>query len=292
MKKITKTLAKKLLPKRPDDSNKGTFGKVLNIAGSIYYQGAAYLASLTPLKIGAGLSTLASIEPVINNLASSSPCVTFLPLKDYQKKCISSEAFDDGLKTYIKNYNVISTGPGLSDHEQVKIFISKLIEFLSEENKPAIFDADALNCLSKIKPSKLPPNFLITPHPMELSRLIEIPLEEIQANREKYAKYTAEKLNCNVILKGHKTIICTKSLELYENTTGNSALAKAGSGDVLTGIISGLCSQKLPLEQAAILGVFIHGLCGDIASKDLTNYSVLSSDQIKYIPKALKYILT
>ena len=167
-----------------------------------------------------------------------------------------------------------------------------MTEYLAEQNKTTIFDADALNCLAKLKPQKLPQNLLITPHPMELSRLIDVPLSEIQSNREKYAKYTAEKLNCNVILKGHKTIVCTKSLELYENTTGNSALAKAGSGDVLTGIISGLCSQNMPLEHAAILGVFIHGLCGDIASKDLTNYCVLSSDQIKYIPEALKHILT
>lgn len=291
MKKITKTLAKSFLPERPNNSNKGSFGKVLNIAGSLYYQGAAYLSSLTPLKVGAGISTLASIEQVINNLVAASPCVTYLPLKDYQKKYISEDALDNELKHYINNYNVISVGPGLSDHEQVRIFISKLTEFLIEQNKPTIFDADALNCLSKIKPSKLPDNLLITPHPVELSRLIDIPVDEIQSNREKYAKYTAKKLNCHVILKGYKTIICTKTLELFENTTGNSALAKAGSGDVLTGIIAGLCSQKISIEKAAILGVFLHGLCGDLSSKELTNYCVLSTDQINYIPKAIKYIL-
>ena len=292
MKKITKTLVKKLIPKRPDHSNKSTFGKVLNIAGSIYYQGAAYFTSLTPLKIGAGISTLASIKQVINNIAISSPCITYLPLKDYQGKYLSSDALSDELKTYIENYNIISTGPGLSDNEEVRIFISKLTKYLSKQNKPIIYDADALNCLAKIKPQKLPQNFLITPHPMELSRLINIPIEEIQTNRKKYAKYTAEQLKCHVILKGYKTIICTKSLELFENTTGNSALSKAGSGDILTGIISGLCAQNISLEESAILGVFIHGLCGDFASKDLTNYCVLATDQIAYIPKVIKYILT
>lgn len=287
---ITTESAKNLLPQRPEQSNKGTFGKVLNIAGCIEYQGAAYLSSVAPLKTGAGLVTLATTEQVINNLAGNCPWVTFYPLRDYYKKCIASDAFCD-LKNIIDNYSVISVGSGLSNAPAISAFVDDLIKYLNTTQKRVIIDADAINVLAKSETKTLPENSVITPHPMELSRLIDTPLSEIQNNRIKYAKYTAEKFGCCVVLKGNKTVICTKELEVFVNTSGNSSLAKAGSGDVLTGIISGLAAQGLKIEDAAKLGVYLHGLCGELASNDLTNYSVLATDQIDYIPQAIKTIM-
>lgn len=287
---ITAQSVKALMPQRPQQSNKGTFGKVLNIAGSIEYQGAAYLSSVAPLKTGAGLVTLATIEPVINNLAGNCPWVTFYPLRDYYKKCIASDAFGDVLNI-IENYNVLSVGPGLSDTAATNAFVDDLIKYLNKNNKKTVIDADAINVLSKSELSSFPSDSVITPHPVELSRLINTPVKDIQNDRIKYAKLTAEKFGCCVVLKGNQTVVCTKDLEVFVNTSGNSALAKAGSGDVLTGIISGLMAQGVSVENAAKLGVYLHGLCGELASKDLTLYSVLATDQIDYIPQAIKKIL-
>ena len=287
---ITAQSVKALMPQRPQQSNKGTFGKVLNIAGSIEYQGAAYLSSVAPLKTGAGLVTLATIEPLINNLAGNCPWVTFYPLRDYYKKCIASDAFADVLNI-IENYNVLSVGPGLSDTAATNAFVDDLIKYLNKNNKKTVIDADAINVLSKSELSSFPSDSVITPHPVELSRLINTPVKDIQNDRIKYAKLTAEKFGCCVVLKGNQTVVCTKDLEVFVNTSGNSALAKAGSGDVLTGIISGLMAQGVSVENAAKLGVYLHGLCGELASKDLTLYSVLATDQIDYIPQAIKKIL-
>lgn len=287
---ITAQSVKALMPQRPQQSNKGTFGKVLNIAGSIEYQGAAYLSSVAPLKTGAGLVTLATIEPLINNLAGNCPWVTFYPLRDYYKKCIASDAFGDVLNI-IENYNVLSVGPGLSDTAATNAFVDDLIKYLNKNNKKTVIDADAINVLSKSELSSFPSDSVITPHPMELSRLINTPVKDIQNDRIKYAKLTAEKFGCCVVLKGNQTVVCTKELEVFVNTSGNSALAKAGSGDVLTGIISGLMAQGVSVENAAKLGVYLHGLCGELASQDLTLYSILATDQIDYIPQAIKKIL-
>lgn len=287
---ITIETAKNLLPKRPSQSNKGTFGKVLNIAGCLNYEGAACLSSVAPLKVGAGLVTLASIENVINNLAGNCPWVTFYPLRDNNKKCIASDAFND-LKDVILNYTVISVGSGLSASASISAFVDDLVRYLNKLDKKVVIDADAINVLAESEISKFPENSVITPHPMELSRLIKVPVDEIQNDRIKYARYTADKYGCCVVLKGNKTVVCTKELEVFVNTSGNSALAKAGSGDVLTGMISGFMAQGLSVKDASLLGVYLHGFSGELASDDLTLYSVLATDLIDYIPNALKKLL-
>lgn len=286
---LTKDFVKTLFPQRIEDSNKGTYGKVLNIAGSIYYQGAAYLSSLAPLKTGAGLVTLATTKQVVNNLASNTPWITFLPLDTYNEECIAQKAFEQ-VKDYIDSYSVVSIGPGLSTGSEVSGFVKEVIQYLTQTNKKSVIDADALNIIAESSIDRLPKNSIITPHPMELSRLIKVPVEEIQRDRINYTAETAQKFGCNVVLKGNKTVICTTDGPVYINTRGNSSLAKAGSGDVLTGIISGLIAQGTEVKEAALLGVYLHGLCGEIASKTLTQYCVLATDQIDCIPEAVKQI--
>lgn len=283
---IKKDVVRKIFPDRDDNSNKGSFAKVLNIAGSVNYSGAAFLSSVSALKTGAGFVSLACPNIIINRIAPSMPEVTYIPLETAKEGCISENNSTD----FIKNYDVISIGCGLSVNENTINFFKKLLSEITGEKK-LIIDADGINILAKLNDNFILKNAIITPHPMELSRLLKVDIKEILDNREKYARITAEKFECVTVLKGHNTII-TDVNNLFINTSGNSALAKAGSGDVLTGIIAGMLSQHLTLFEAAKVGVFLHGLAGEIASEDLTKYSVLASDVINYIPFAIQEILS
>ncbi|MDD3238105.1 MAG: NAD(P)H-hydrate dehydratase [Candidatus Gastranaerophilales bacterium] len=286
--------AKILLPKRKKDSNKGTFGKILNIAGSRCYQGAAYLSSISALRTGAGYVTLACPDCIVNNIASLAPELTFMPLSCKPDKTLSSISAQLVAEKALK-YDAVSLGCGLTQTNSTVRFLKKFLDYCSPLTK-LILDADGINCFAKLLASKdgenikLPEFTIMTPHPMELSRLLKVSVETIQKDRAKYAQEASEKFNCTIVLKGHKTIIADKD-SIYINHTGNSALAKAGTGDVLTGIISAFVVQNMYLADAARLGVYIHGLSGDILSNNLTEYSVLATDLIKAIPISLKNIL-
>ena len=282
---INKKQIQGLLPKRPDDSNKGTFGKILNIAGSRNYTGAAYLSSLAALKIGAGYVTLAcpkSISPII---ASMLPEVTFIPLEETEIGSINNNNSIDNLYTY----NVLSVGCGITTNDKTREFAFKIINELNR-NQKVIIDADGINILANHKGEIPLKNVIITPHPKELSRLLNVSVEEIITNREKYARITSQTYECITVLKGHNSIV-TNGEKIFINSSGSSALAKAGTGDVLTGVIAGLLAQKMRPFEAAILGTFLHGLAGDYAEDSLTKYSVLASDVIENIPNAINDIL-
>lgn len=262
------------LPQREQFSNKSTFGKVLNIAGSEYYTGAAYLSSVSALKVGCGYVALSSSPKVLNTIALRSSDIVFIPI--------------DELKKRIADFNVISIGCGLSTELSASIMFKSALETLSKQTSPVIIDADGLNLLSKMKEGvNLPENLIITPHPKEASRLLNVDVEKIVNKPMMYAKKLSKKYNSTTVLKLHSTVVCSKDLDIYINETGNSALAKAGSGDVLTGMISGLCAQGLDCFEAAKLGVYLHGKTGEIASGMLSEYSVLASDLLTYIPMAI-----
>lgn len=283
----------KFFPKRIQNSHKGTFGRILNISGSQNYSGAAILSSLSALKSGAGYVTLACPDVIVKSIASYSPDITFIPLKSTAIGSISKENTNSVIHR-IKDFDIISIGSGLTTNEETKSFI---LELLKNIEKPIVIDADALNIIASENIKNVPKNSIMTPHPKELSRLLNISVEEIQANREKFAIIGAEKYNTVMVLKGHETVV-TDGKNIYINKTGNSALAKAGSGDVLTGITAGIAAQmkkNMPenfLFYVATNSVFLHGMAGELASKDLTEYSVLASEQIKYIPQAIKKILS
>lgn len=274
-----------LLPVRPEDSNKGTFGKVLNIAGSRNLTGAAYLSSLAALKIGAGYVTLACPQSIIQIIATMLPEVTFLPLEETENGSISKT---NSIKD-LYQYNVISIGCGITTNKETKSFVFDILNGLNKTQK-VIIDADGINILANHKGEISLKNAIITPHPKELSRLLNVPLEEIVTNREKYARITSQTYECITVLKGHNSIVTNGEVILY-NKSGSSALAKAGTGDVLTGIIAGLLAQKMKPFEAAILGTFLHGLSGEYAQNDLTKYSVLATDVIKYLPNAINEII-
>ena len=264
-----------IMPTREENSNKGNFGKVLNFAGCNNYIGASYLSTVSVLKVGAGFVALASEKEVIRSVSTLLPESVYLSRKE-------------GLKS-IKQFSTILIGCGLGiKFSSVKIF-KEVMKKLQNEAMPVVIDADGLNILAKY-PIKLPHNAIITPHPLEAARLLGISLQDVLNNLENSAKELAEKYDCVAVLKTHRTIICDKE-NIFINQHGNSALAKAGSGDVLAGIIAGLLAQKKDAFESAKLVVYLHTRTGEIASEELSKYSVLASDLPKYLHLAIKEIL-
>ena len=266
------------LPERFEISNKASYGRVLNIAGSDYMPGAAYLSSVSALKIGCGYCFLCSTERVINAVAAQTQNVVFVPLKD--------------LENHLNNADVVELGCGLSQDEQAVEIFNRTILNVSKDI-PFIVDADGLNILSMNNNNFLKRGFknvIFTPHPKEASRLLECSLNDVLNNFEDSAIEISKKYNCVTVLKSHRTIVVSPDSKSYKNTTGNNSMAKAGSGDVLAGMISGLAAQGMDLFEAASSGVYLHGLCGDFAKEKLTEYSVMAEDLISYIPNAINYL--
>ena len=266
------------MPERVQNSHKGTFGRVLNVSGSDYMTGAAYLSSLSALTVGCGYVFLCTTERVIDAVAAQSQNIVFCPLSD--------------LENQVKAADVLLIGCGLSTSDAAIDIFKRAIN--SVGNIPVVIDADGLNILAQTGEKLLKQvqnDIVLTPHPKEASRLLGVEVETILSDMEYWAKEISKKYHCVTVLKSHNTVVCSKDLKIYVNNTGCSALAKAGSGDVLAGMISGLLAQKCDAFYAAKLGVYLHGLCGDLAKNDLTEYGVLASDQIRFIPYAIKTLL-
>ena len=265
------------MPKREQNSNKGTFGKVLNFCGSENYIGAAYLSAISSLKVGAGFSALATSQGVINSVASLLPEAVYLTREQGIEK--------------LEDFTVVLIGCGLGLKEDAKKLMEDLLLKISS-NVPILIDADGLNILATgfsldVLQDK---NLILTPHPLEASRLLGVSLKYVLAYPKDAAMAITRKYNCVTVLKLHRTIICDKDLNIHVNQNGNSALAKAGSGDVLAGVIVGLLAQRLNAFDACKLGVYLHSRAGEIASEELTEYSVMASDLPKYLHKAIKEI--
>lgn len=264
------------LPNRIEESNKSTYGRVLNICGSDYMPGAAYLSSVAALKMGCGYSVLCSTDRVIDSVAAKTSCVVFAPL--------------DKLEEQVELADVVVFGCGLSTGFIAVDLFKRFMEVVPSDKK-VIIDADGINILAKnydVFKEKGLTNLVLTPHPKEASRLLGVETESILSDTKAYAMRVAERYGCVAVLKTHSTAVCTADGRLYTNTTGNNSMAKAGSGDVLTGMIAGLISQGIGHYEASVLGVLLHGISGDIARDNLTEYSVMAEDLINYIPEAIK----
>ena len=199
--------------------------------------------------------------------------VVFVPIKDLKKQLCSA--------------NILSIGCGLSTSFQAKQLFKKALKYVGDI--PVVIDADGLNILAKTK-IKLPKQLILTPHPTEAARLLNTTTENILEDVQKAAIQISKKYNCVIVLKNHNTIV-SDGAQIYINNSGNSALAKAGSGDVLTGVIAGLLAQGLNLFDASKTGVYLHGLSGELASKKLTEYGVMASDLISFLPNAIDQII-
>lgn len=293
--RLSRAQVKSFLPKRPKNANKGTFGRVLIIAGSEKMAGAGVLCARAVLKTGAGLAALALPKSRQCTAAAALPETLTVPLAE-KDGVISLRALS-ALRKFIREFKpaLLLIGPGLS----AAPFI---IPFLKENTLPAVIDADALNALSgqkdfgRILDKRFP--VICTPHPGEMQRLLKKPVAQDEKTRVSYAKALSAATGGVSVLKGFHTVI-TDGKTVYVNPTGGPALAKAGSGDTLGGFIAGLWAQLGAAEgfdnttalKAAASGVYLHGLCGDLAAKKLTDRCVLASDAAEELPAAFKRVL-
>jgi len=280
-----------LLPHRKENSNKGTFGTLITVAGSLGMSGATILSTESSLRVGAGLSILATPKSLITALPARE--IIYKPLKETDKQSIHPGAIEE-LGDELKKASALVLGPGMSTHTQtiqfVQEFVTETLGHLAE--LPCVIDADALNAISTNTAclTSKRHKFVLTPHPKELSRLMKVSTEEIQADRINMCLKAAKQLGCVVILKGSFSVVGDPDGNLFINPTGNSSMAKAGAGDVLSGIVGGLLSQGLSPMDAAVAGAYIHGRAGELASDELGMSGVLAGDISDYIPDALMSI--
>lgn len=269
--KIDHALIKTIFKKRKESSHKGNFGHALLIAGSTNKMGAALLASKACLRSGVGLLS------VLIPKKERATVLSFLP-----------EVMLHFRETEIdfSQYDAIGIGPGLEKDENAQKLVFSV---LSQSKCLVVIDADALNILATNQKwlYKLPKNTILTPHPKEFDRLFGNHNSEEERRTKAISK--AEELSCTIVLKGHKTFI-TNGTTSYENTTGNSGLAKGGSGDALTGILTAFLAQNYSTESTSILGVYLHGLAADITLETQSNESMLITDVIENMGKAFKHI--
>lgn len=267
------------LPARPADSHKGTFGRVLVIGGQLHMIGAPILAGAAALRSGSGLVQVAMPEPVLAIALSRFPELIGLPLGE---KFIARE-----LDAAVMMAQTVVIGPGLGTSTAAQARVKQVIR----QKRCVVVDADALNILSAGK--KWPTTFkaygVLTPHPGEMQRLmgmLKIHAEIDTDTRRLDAAVKVARLTGQVIvLKGHRTIV-TDGERAYINQTGDSSLAKAGTGDVLSGVIASLIGQRMGLLAAAVMGVWLHGRAGEIAGQVLTPRSVVARDVIESLPAA------
>ncbi|MFH1618696.1 MAG: NAD(P)H-hydrate dehydratase [bacterium] len=297
--RITPKFLRPFLSKRPADSHKGDFGRIIIAAGSRGMAGAAILSAKAALKSGAGLVTVAIVESQQPVVAAAVPEALTLALAESAGGTVSPQAVGDMLdwkRTHA--CDLLLVGPGLGATAGIFDFVSGLLNGL---RVPSVVDADALNAIAgsgrlrEVFPREVP--CILTPHPGEMSRLLSRFIDVEKMSREEAVTRLSFETGKVAVLKGHGTLV-TDAVSLYVNATGGPALAKGGTGDILSGLIAGFWVQcgkqdgfslKTALESSC-MGVYVHGLCGDLASRELTEKSVLAGELLDCLPKALRKI--
>lgn len=273
---------KERLIKREDESNKGTYGKLLCVCGSRNMQGAAVLCTNAAVKSGAGIVVSAFPDKAYAAIAPKITEALMLPLKDDKAGYVTFDAEDNILKT-IKMCSAAAVGCGMGNSESTKRIVTSIIK---SAKCPLIIDADGINAVSSniniLKSAKVP--VILTPHPGEMARLTGKSVREIQNNRIETAREFAVNNNVTVILKGNNSVIAFENGTVFINPTGNAGMAKGGSGDVLTGIIGAFLAQGINAHDAAVCAVYIHGLCGDETAKKYSKTGMTPSMMINHLP--------
>lgn len=271
---------KSVFPKRNKNDNKGTYGKQLNICGSYKMFGAAVICTKSALRSGAGLVKLALPDSAYKLAAAHLVESVFLPVKENEYGTFSGSAFEE-LSNDISGSDSIVIGCGMGCNEDTRLLN---LNVLKNAKSPVIIDADGINCLnmsiSIFKDIKVP--VVLTPHPGEMARLISKTVAEVQCDRISIAKRFAKENHVIFVLKGANTVV-TDGDEVFVNTTGNPAMAMGGSGDMLSGMIGAFVAQGIEPFKAAIAGVYIHGLCGDITKKRLSQRGMTVFDMIEQL---------
>jgi NAD(P)H-hydrate epimerase len=275
-----------LLPRRRPDSHKGDFGHVLIVAGSSGKGGAARMTALAALEAGCGLVTVAVPRSLVNRLVAGAMEVMTEALDETADGTLAASALPR-LMELVQGKRVVAIGPGLTTHPETKKLVRALVRRI---RVPLVIDADGLNAFAGEagRLSGARRALLLTPHPGEMARLVGLTTAEVQADRVRLARDLARRRRCHVVLKGHLTLVAAPGGRVSVNPTGNPGMAKGGSGDLLTGILAGLIAQGLEPGDAARLGVYLHGLAGDLAAGRRGEMAVLARDILSGIPGALR----
>lgn len=276
------------LPKRKADTHKGTYGRVLILAGSVGMTGAACLAARAALRGGAGLVTLGIPKSLNTIVASKLTCVMTRPLPETREQSLSLKAGQE-IAEMSQNAQVVALGPGLSQNPDTKRLVLWLLENLDGH---LLLDADGINAVAG-EPgalNRVKAQVILTPHPGEMDRLMGFDRTGSSRTSSRRLKavteFAKEYPHATLVLKGHKSLVVHKD-KLYENTTGNPGMASAGTGDVLTGMIAGLWAQGWASAfEASALGVYLHGLAGDLARDVTGEYSLMATDVLDALPGA------
>jgi NAD(P)H-hydrate epimerase len=279
-----------IMATRQRDSHKGDYGHLMVIAGSPGKAGAAVMAAGGALRAGAGLVSVAApnaLVPIIQSQLVEAMCV---PSAESIEGTLGIGSVDELLKA-ADSMSAVAVGPGLSTHFETVQVVRELIPRLTS---PLVIDADGLNALAGytdiLKRAKAP--IILTPHPGEMGRLLSKPAAEVQKDRIGAASGFARKFNVTLVLKGAATVVAVPDGRVFINSSGNPGMATGGTGDVLTGMIGGLLAQGLTAGQAACLGVYLHGLAGDLAATEKGEASLIAGDLLEKIPEAMKTVTT
>ena len=267
------------IPTRVQESHKGSYGHLLAVAGSRRYRGAASLTAEGALRTGAGIVTLASVEPVLAAVTARLPECCLLPCQESEEGGIRAEEADN-LSRALEKATVLLMGPGLGNTADTRALVRRLV---GEARGTVVLDADALNAAAALLAAgeampRPAGSLILTPHPGEMSRLTGLTAAEIAADPAGIAARYAERWECTLVLKGHRTLIAAPDGRMWQNTTGNAGLSRGGSGDVLAGMVSGLSACGLPAPEAAACAVWLHGAAADRTADRLGQYGMLPHD--------------
>ena len=276
-----------LLAPRARDANKGSYGHVLVVGGSVGKAGAAAMAGFSALRAGAGLATVATAKSALVTVASFHPELMTVALKETAAGTISSRNLQSGvMDELVEGKTVLAIGPGISRQRDTAEFVRKVVQRYAMS---MVLDADGLNAFEG-KASKLKGgarSTVITPHPGEMARLTGKTIANIQANRLQVAREFARKHEVIIVLKGHRTLVAAPDDTVWINPTGNPGMATGGTGDILTGMIAGLIAQHPDqILKATALAVYLHGLAGDLAAAVVGENSLVATDLVHFLPKA------
>ena len=274
------------LPQRGRDTHKGDYGKALFIAGSSSYFGAPYFSALSFLKAGGGLSYLAAPRSICPFLANKGSEIVFLPQKETSSGSIALENKEELLE-FSERVDMVVIGPGISLNEETQELVRELAQRIE---KPLLIDGDGITAIAvdreRVRGRKA--ITILTPHPGEMSRISKRDVSDIKKNRVDILQRTTEELNTIIVLKGAHSLVGYPDGRVFINLSGNSGMATAGSGDVLTGTIAAMFGLGLSLKDAVRIGVFIHGFSGDLAAGDKGEDGITAQDILDYLPITVK----
>jgi hydroxyethylthiazole kinase-like uncharacterized protein yjeF len=286
---ITSREVAPLIGPRLPIANKGSFGHVLVIGGSTGKAGAAAMAGMAALRVGAGLSTVATAKSVLATVAGFHPELMTEPLDETGAGTISARALQEGrMDSLAARKTVLAVGPGISRHAETAEFVRSVV---GKYQLPIVLDADGLNAFEgrgeELK--KKAGTLVITPHPGEMARLTGSTIPAIQHDRLNVARSFASEHQVIVVLKGHRTLIAQPDGTVWVNTTGNPGMATGGTGDILTGMVAGLIAQNPDrIADAVIAAVHLHGLAGDVARESMGEHSMVATDLLGALPEAFR----